>query len=190
MRSGGRTNPEHNKIFFFLWHVAIHHPCFIPHKATLILQHWSCLVATTCISWTCLYLSLSLSLSHLLSPPCRVFQFPHLNELNAGYNKLTAVPPEIGQLRTLTVLDLRYVCMCVWKTCSCVYSGLHCPNPGTTSCLVFLLSWSTALHWGTLSSPSTGCWSFPLSSTASRNWRISSLMITRWGRGCPCFMMQ
>ena len=38
----------------------------------------------------------------------RVFQQHQLTDLNAGYNKLTVVPPEIGQLTALMVLDLRY----------------------------------------------------------------------------------
>lgn len=38
----------------------------------------------------------------------RIFQHHQLTDLLAGYNKLNVVPPEIGQLTALSVLDLRY----------------------------------------------------------------------------------
>ena len=38
----------------------------------------------------------------------RIFQHHQLTDLLAGYNKLNEVPPEIGQLTALSVLDLRY----------------------------------------------------------------------------------
>ena len=54
-------------------------------------------------------LSLPLSPSLFLSLPYRIFSHSQLTEIVAGYNKLTAIPPAIGTLCLLTVLDLRYI---------------------------------------------------------------------------------
>ena len=56
-----------------------------------------------------LSLSLPLSSSLSLSLPYRIFSHSQLTEIVAGYNKLTAIPPAIGTLCLLTVLDLRYI---------------------------------------------------------------------------------
>lgn len=50
---------------------------------------------------------LDISRKSLSVLPMEVFQHTRLSELNAGYNKLTTFPPEIGQLRALTILDVR-----------------------------------------------------------------------------------
>ena len=38
-----------------------------------------------------------------------LFSHPQLTELAAGYNRLTILPPAVGNLHRLTVLDVRFV---------------------------------------------------------------------------------
>ena len=121
-------------------------------------ENWTCLMATSATyqagqSLTCpssiahplsnsdvlsfflsLPLSPSLSLSLPLSPslslslPCRIFSHSQLTEIVAGYNKLTAIPPAIGTLCLLTVLDLRYIQLhhCVTMTCTSLLPCIRC----------------------------------------------------------------
>ena len=53
--------------------------------------------------------TLDLSKKLLSALPLEVFQNDQLTELNAGHNRLTTIPTEIGKLRALTVLDVRFV---------------------------------------------------------------------------------
>ena len=121
-------------------------------------------------------LSLSLSLS-----PCRLFAHTQLTEMVAGYNRLTAIPPAIGNLHRLSVLDLRSPSP-PSPPPSLVGHWVSLSTAGITSCGLCRWSWHSVRSSEISSSPSTVSLRFLLSSTGSRNWSISSPATTRFGK--------